>query len=127
MKKRKFAEGGMPALEALASGQESGGLDKDTYARALSAILSRLNEDEGSAGTAKPAAKRARKVEMPAPVSEAKAKPTVRVEVRDHVLLFALKDNVKARELNADGFYTRVQAQPNVQNFDSQREQMRLR
>jgi polyphosphate kinase len=42
-------------------------------------------------------------------------------------LLFALKDNVKARELNADGFYTRVQAQPNVQNFDSQREQMRLR
>lgn len=74
MKKRKFAEGGMPALEALASGQESGGLDKDTYARALAVMRRRLNEDEGSAGTAKPAAKRARKVEMPAPVSEAKAK-----------------------------------------------------
>lgn len=74
MKKRKFAEGGMPALEALASGKESGGFDKDTYARALSVILSRLNEDEGSAGMAKSAAKRARKVEVPTPVSETKAK-----------------------------------------------------
>ncbi|MBU6360622.1 MAG: polyphosphate kinase 1 [Chloroflexi bacterium] len=64
-----------------------------------------------------------RRVEVAFPLLD----PTVRVEVRDHVLLFALKDNVKARELNADGFYTRVQAQPNVQNFDSQREQMRLR
>ncbi|MCW1970454.1 MAG: polyphosphate kinase 1 [Anaerolineae bacterium] len=64
-----------------------------------------------------------RRVEVVFPLLD----PAIRAEVRDHVLQFGLKDNVKARQLNANGLYTRVQAAPNEPNFDSQREQMRLR
>ena len=45
MKKRKFAEGGTPALDALASGEDAGGFDTETYKKAKAFLSKRQNSD----------------------------------------------------------------------------------
>jgi len=57
-----------------------------------------------------------RRVEVVTPILDA----TLKRHLRDVVLGTYLKDNVKARILNADGFYERVPVAPGDGTFNSQ-------
>jgi hypothetical protein len=66
---RKFAEGGTPALDELASGREKGSFDEDVYERARK-FVNRGAQDEAPKPRPKPAAKPA---PAPAPAPAPKA------------------------------------------------------
>jgi len=57
-----------------------------------------------------------RRVEVLTPIKDA----TLRTVLKDTVLAFYLKDNVNARELRADGTYSRVKPVDGDKRFDSQ-------
>jgi polyphosphate kinase len=57
-----------------------------------------------------------RRVEVVCPVND----PSMRAFLKDEVLEAYLRDNVKARVLQPDGFYERVRAAAGEERFDSQ-------
>ncbi|PYS72963.1 MAG: RNA degradosome polyphosphate kinase, partial [Acidobacteria bacterium] len=57
-----------------------------------------------------------RRVELLAPIKDAQ----IRTVLKDTVLAAYLRDNVNARDLQADGTYVRVKAQDGAKRFDSQ-------
>mgnify|MGYP001091173984 CR=1 FL=1 len=63
-----------------------------------------------------------RRVELMFPIEA----PALRARVIDEILALQLRDNVKARELQADGTYKRVQPEPNEPALRSQVEFQRL-
>ncbi|HKO60018.1 MAG TPA: polyphosphate kinase 1 [Pyrinomonadaceae bacterium] len=56
------------------------------------------------------------RIEVVTPVSD----PSLRRYLKDVLLAAYLKDNVKARQLEPDGSYTRIERQPGEKPFDSQ-------
>jgi polyphosphate kinase len=57
-----------------------------------------------------------RRVEVLTPIND----PYIRTYLSEEILAAYLRDNVKARILNADGAYSRVKKAPDEQNFDVQ-------